>query len=142
MSTSTEPHPTQADCVDDEAFIGNIVEEEAFDELYVQTVECPECGRKYDYVYEREGVYDTHVGEYVSWSEAAKAQAELAEQFGAAPLHEEIEDPVDADALTFDEAEAYTSGQTYNVPTEDGRYEQVYILDRLQDAAGDTLHSF
>lgn len=145
INDDPEPHPTQADCVNDEAFIDEVTDEKTVGELHLQTVECPVCGRRYTYVYEHEGLFNPDEGMYVQWSERAKQQSRMIEAHGADPLRDNLAATVELGDYTVHESEAYYSGQTYSVPitSEWGdRYERVYILQSLQDESGDTLYSF
>lgn len=121
MNATNMTHATVDDCMEAEDYLPSadndtVIDEETGAETHTQTVECPTCGREYDYTFTFTGVYDPDQGDYTSPPDR----------------FEEVNDA------------AYYGDQTYNVPihTEDNRkLELVYHLDALQ-RDGEVLHRF
>lgn len=116
-----DTHDTLDECTDAEAFIpgpdqDSVVAEETLDEVHTQTVECPICGRRFDYVFDFEGVFDPDADRYVS----------------APDRFEEIAGAEYYDGLTFNRPIGTPGGR---------QLEQVWILTRLQHD-GDVIHDF
>lgn len=102
-------HPSLEDCRNDEAYLDTDSVDEYLDSRgWIEVRTCPTCNRRFEYVFEPEdGYFDTEEQEYVS----------------ASILDGEPE---------IDHENGYYDGQNYSVPLNvNGRYEKVYILDRL-----------
>jgi|GEM_PF-5883129 len=103
-------HPDRETCVREEVFLEEDPTDEYLDEAGWNVVyNCPMCGRRYEYFYGFEGIYDTETKRYIT-----------SESF----------DP----SWEWDEEDGYHDGQCFSIPaTDDARYERVYIMDGLYD---------
>jgi len=103
-------HPDRETCVREEVFLEEDPTDEYLDEAGWNVVyNCPLCGRRYEYFYGFEGIYDTETKRYIT-----------SESF----------DP----SWEWDEEDGYHDGQCFSIPaTDDARYERVYIMDGLYD---------
>lgn len=105
-------HETVDECLDSGDYqpgkTGNtVIKESTDDELHRRTVECPVCGRQYDYVYLRMGFFDRDKDAYV-----------------APP-----------DQFTVQASDAYHGEEAYRVPVEtdtEQNLEIVYRVDTLK----------